>query len=223
MLYIIYEMIFPHELFYLLIDYCNIEILLNLRQSNHLLKTLTHNKLYTLLINRFEDNKHKKAQLEVDFHTFSPYCITQLYRYKEFINYNPSDLSEASWYNKPVSELELVCYLLCLLFGEHDHSWNYIRTVMKKYTFRNWYKKLISDEIQISDADLFLLDDILNKMDINFIRTIRIKSKVGHRLYVNLYSIIQIHVLRHQLDELSTQLIVSRIKMINLSKILSML
>ena len=197
----------PNEITIHIVQYCDWNSLLKLRGTCKLLEQITYPIILTQFNKKILKNDKQCKISKRDFEDFNMFLSGESERYKSFIQCNISDINEASWYCKPFEELHLVCFLVTLLYGNENYDWYTIRNTMKKISFKNWYKSLKSSHvIQIDKKTLEYLTSKLCSLSEDFIPNLKRKSTVGHIIYINVFSILQLNLLRNELYDLEITL-----------------
>ena len=207
---------FPNEMWLEIIQYCDFNSLINIQATHSLLKKLTKSYIIDIIKKKQESNNHEYNIKRREYNDFERFSTNELRRYKSFICCNASDIDESSWYCTPPKELYTICYLLCLLYGYSFEKWSDIRNCLKTRGFKNFYT-LLNNENNLNTTNVEIALKIYIKLHNNFIHDLKRKSYVGHIMYINFFSAIQIHLIKKELQDIENDFTIIRTKQISLN------
>jgi hypothetical protein len=201
----------PNELLLQISQECDYNTLIKMRVVCHNFNAVVNYEIIprlkeksTVLIKIIKDlQKHNS-----DFEIFSNDEIT---RYNSFMDLNILNINEASWFCKPFAELFLVCQLLCMLHGFYHEKWKDVQKHLKTIAFKNWYSQL-NNNLQLNETYLDTIVKIIIDFRDDFIDTLQDKSYVGHLMYINMYSAIQVCLIKRDFLSMQNDLCKNSIK-----------
>jgi hypothetical protein len=201
----------PNELLLQISQECDYNTLIEMRVVCHNFNDIVNYEIIprlkeksTVLIKVIKDLQKEHVNLKT-------FLNDEITRYNSFMDLNMLNINEASWFCKPFTELFLVCQLLCMLHGFYHEKWKDIQKHLKTIAFKNWYSQL-NNNLQLNELYLDTIVKIIKDLRDDFIDTLQDKSYVGHIMYINMYSAIQVCLIKRDLELDKNYLLKNNIK-----------
>jgi hypothetical protein len=206
----------PNEILLEIIKHCDFKTLISLRATQYIFKKLSNSFILDKINESININNREYNIKRREYTDFERFSFDELQRYNSFISCNSSDINEASWYYKPLTELYIVCHLLCILYGYYTDDWSKIRLCMKTQKFKKWYIQI--GKLEFNNDSLKLTTEHLTHIfQERFVENLKSKSYIGHIIFINLFSSIQISLMKAELDNLEEDFIKTKETKISLN------
>ncbi|KAJ3128764.1 hypothetical protein HK098_003530 [Nowakowskiella sp. JEL0407] len=146
----------PNELVLLILSASSTEALLTIRSASKSLKSLCDLELAKRVQSKTIEMEFKSMLIEATYRETEKQKRPHLRHYRQFLrDVSAKDISEATWYSSPPTELQVVCECLCILKNgisggtivsddesKGNLSWSEIKKQMSKYEFRAWFTNI---------------------------------------------------------------------------------